>query len=310
MLVHPNIVKAGLLLMATAITGSAILRAQPTPLERENLNSQLAAKDSILFDAAFATCNGNQVDKMLDKDFVFYHDNGYLDKTTFNSRTEFLENIRKACQSRNNGGGPNMMREIVPGTLQVLAFNNNEAVQTGVQRFYIVTKEKPDQLVEESKFSREWQKQNGEWKIIRELDYLVNTKFTSSPSGTNSLYQEIAHMDSVLFNAFNNHDMNTFKNLFAPDLEFYHDKGGLTDYNYSIQSFANTIAQNNGLRRELVKGSLEVYPIKDYGAIQVGVHTFCHPENGKMDCGTFKFVHIWKKIGNDWKITRVVSYDH
>jgi hypothetical protein len=117
-------------------------------------------------------------------------------------------------------------------------------------------------------------------------------------------------MDSVLFTAFNNRDMNTFKSLFTPDLEFYHDKGGLTDYNYSIQSFANTIAQNNGLRRELVKGSLEVYPIKDYGAIQVAAHTFCHPENGKMDCGSFKFVHIWKKIGNDWKITRVVSYDH
>lgn len=127
---------------------------------------------------------------------------------------------------------------------------------------------------------------------------------------SDSLYQEIAHMDSVLFNAFNNRDMEKFKTLFTPDLEFYHDKGGLTDYNYSIQSFANTIAQNNGLRRELVKESLEVYPIKDYGAIQVAAHTFCHPDNGKMDCGTFKFVHIWKKIGSGWKITRVISYDH
>ena len=124
------------------------------------------------------------------------------------------------------------------------------------------------------------------------------------------LYKEIAHMDSVLFNAFNNRDMETFKTLFTEDLEFYHDKGGLTDYNYSINSFKNTIAQNNGLRRELVKGSLEVYPIKDYGAIQVGAHTFCHLENGKQDCGTFKFVHVWKKINNEWKITRVVSYDH
>ncbi|MDW7694560.1 family 43 glycosylhydrolase [Flammeovirgaceae bacterium SG7u.111] len=33
-------------------------------------------------------------------------------------------------------------------------------------------------------------------------------------------------------------------------------------------------------------------------------------EKGKMDCGTFKFVHIWKKVGETWELTRVVSYGH
>ena len=125
-----------------------------------------------------------------------------------------------------------------------------------------------------------------------------------------SLFNQIAHLDSVLFNAFNGRDIETFKKLFTTDLEFYHDKGGLTGYEYTIQSLKNTAARNDGLKRELVPGSLEVYPIKDYGAIQIGAHRFCHVENGKQDCGTFKFVHIWKKFGNDWKITRVVSYDH
>lgn len=125
-----------------------------------------------------------------------------------------------------------------------------------------------------------------------------------------SLFNQIAHLDSVLFNAFNGRDIETFKKLFTTDLEFYHDKGGLTGYEYTIQSLKNTAARNDGLKRELVPGSLEVYPIKDYGAIQIGAHRFCHLENGKQDCGTFKFVHIWKKFGNDWKITRVVSYDH
>lgn len=125
-----------------------------------------------------------------------------------------------------------------------------------------------------------------------------------------SLFNQIAHLDSVLFNAFNGRDIETFKKLFTTDLEFYHDKGGLTGYEYTIQSLKNTAARNDGLKRELVLGSLEVYPIKDYGAIQIGAHRFCHLENGKQDCGTFKFVHIWKKFGNDWKITRVVSYDH
>jgi hypothetical protein len=124
------------------------------------------------------------------------------------------------------------------------------------------------------------------------------------------LYSEIAHMDSVLFNAFNNRDTVTFKKLFTTDLEFFHDQGGLTDYAYTIQSLKNAVSRNDGLRRELVPGSLEIYPIPDYGAMEIGAHTFCHQENGKQDCGTFKFVHIWKKTGNEWKITRVVSYGH
>jgi len=76
-------------------------------------------------------------------------------------------------------------------------------------------------------------------------------------------------------------------------------------------NFMKEVAKNNnGLRRELVKGSLEIYPIPGYGAMEIGEHKFCHLENGKQDCGTFKFVHIWEKKNGEWKISRVVSYDH
>lgn len=125
-----------------------------------------------------------------------------------------------------------------------------------------------------------------------------------------ALYLQIAHMDSVLFNAFNSRDTATFKNLFTQDLEFYHDKGGLTGYNQTVEFMRATARNNNGLKRDLVPGTLEVYPIPNYGAMEIGSHTFCHTENGKQDCGTFKFVHIWKKTGNEWKITRVISYGH
>jgi hypothetical protein len=124
------------------------------------------------------------------------------------------------------------------------------------------------------------------------------------------LYAEIAHMDSVLFNAFNSRDTTKFKTLFTDDLEFYHDKNGLIDYTFTVESLKRTAASNTDLKRELIPGSLEVYPIKDYGAVQIGMHRFCHTENGKPDCGTFKFVHIWKKENGEWKISRVVSYDH
>ncbi len=129
-------------------------------------------------------------------------------------------------------------------------------------------------------------------------------------SPSNELYNAIAHMDSVLFNAFNSRDVEKLKTLFTEDLEFYHDLGGLTNYTQNIEAFKNTVAKNNDLRRELIAGTLEVYPVKDFGAMQIGQHRFCHTENGKPDCGTFKFVHIWKKVNGEWKISRVVSYGH
>lgn len=124
------------------------------------------------------------------------------------------------------------------------------------------------------------------------------------------LYDTILHMDSILFNAFNAHDVEKIKPFFDEDLEFYHDQGGLSFYQENINAFKNNFAKNNGLNRKLVPGSMEVYPIKDYGAVQTGMHRFCHTENGKEDCGTFKFIHLWQRKDSTWKITRVISYDH
>ena len=64
------------------------------------------------------------------------------------------------------------------------------------------------------------------------------------------------------------------------------------------------------ITRTLVEGTLEIYPIKDYGAIELGVHRFCHTENGKEECGSFKFVHVWRKSGDTWRVSRVISYGH
>lgn len=137
-----------------------------------------------------------------------------------------------------------------------------------------------------------------------------NNKVTKTYSPVSqSLYDSIVHMDSILFNAFNGRDLETLKTLFTEDLEFYHDNGGLSGYEENMENFKNNFAKDNKLNRKLVKGSTEVFPIKDYGAIQIGMHTFCHIENGKEDCGTFKFLHVWQNK-NGWKISRVISYDH
>ena len=138
----------------------------------------------------------------------------------------------------------------------------------------------------------------------------ARTKQAATENKYLDLYNEIARMDSILFNAFNKRDTVLFKNMFSKDLEFYHDQDGVTGYDHTINFLKEVSEKNNGLRRELVRGSLEVYPVPGYGAMEIGEHKFCHLENGKENCGTFKFVHIWQKKNNDWKITRVISYGH
>ena len=117
-------------------------------------------------------------------------------------------------------------------------------------------------------------------------------------------------MDAKLFDAFNGHKVEALMEMFTADLEFFHDTGGVTNYQQTKDNFAKMFGSVPDITRTMVEGTLEVYPIKDYGAIEVGAHRFCHTENGKEECGSFKFVHVWRKVGDAWKISRVISYGH
>lgn len=133
---------------------------------------------------------------------------------------------------------------------------------------------------------------------------------TTAGQSDPKLYKTIVHMDSVMFDAFNTQNLDVLKTLFADNVEFYHDRGGLSNYDATIAAFKNVFAQGLGLKRELVKGTLEIYPIPGYGAVEMGVHTFTHKENGKDVVGSFKFVHTWQLKDGNWKVTRVVSVGH
>ena len=133
-------------------------------------------------------------------------------------------------------------------------------------------------------------------------------KKVSVPS--TELFNEIKNADSVMFNAFNTQQMELFKSYFTADLEWFQDNGGLISYKTVFENFAVMFKNEHKLTRQLVHGTLEVHPIKNYGAIEIGTHQFRHFENGKEETGTFKFLMIWKKSEKGWQISRVVSYDH
>jgi hypothetical protein len=120
------------------------------------------------------------------------------------------------------------------------------------------------------------------------------------------LYNKIVHMDSVLFNAYNNCDMDTQAKIFADNLEFYHDKGGLST---SKKDVLDAIKANicGKVTRVLVPGSIEVYPIANFGAVEIGLHRFInHQENDHLSKPD-KFICVWKQTGDTWQVTRVIS---
>lgn len=133
----------------------------------------------------------------------------------------------------------------------------------------------------------------------------------SDPSRSGALYEELARMDSAVFDAaFVQCDAEKNQSFFSEDIEFYHDLTGFESGEQVRETF-RTLLRNcprkQGVTRELVAGSLRVYPINDYGAVQMGIHRFVQPDGSG---GTAKFVHLWKKTETGWKITRVLSFDH
>jgi len=120
-----------------------------------------------------------------------------------------------------------------------------------------------------------------------------------------SLYDSIAVMDSIWEDAYDNCKLDVMEEIISEDLEFYHDQGGVMTSKKKLNEAlkANICGK---VKRELKKGSLEVYPIKGYGAVEMGLHGF-HGVNETNASHYSKFVHIWKRTNGKWQITRVIS---
>jgi hypothetical protein len=135
-----------------------------------------------------------------------------------------------------------------------------------------------------------------------------------------ALFKKLASLDSSLFATA--YTCNPEKNVtfFTEDIEFYHDKGGPT---YSRKTFMESMTKNFcsprkfELRRKLVQGTLKHFSMYNnkvlYGVVQMGEHRFYEydPSTKKETwTGVAKFTHLWENKEGDWKISRVLSYDH
>ena len=133
-----------------------------------------------------------------------------------------------------------------------------------------------------------------------------------TPETPGPLFDKVAALDTEAFAAFNTcslpGQLQKHAEYFSEAVEFYHDTGGVT-WNRK-EMLANTEKHVCGnFRRELVPGSLRVYPVKDFGAIAQGVHRFCQFKSGTCE-GAAEFLIVWRQEGSKWTITRVLSYGH
>ncbi|WP_331983224.1 nuclear transport factor 2 family protein [Ohtaekwangia sp.] len=120
-----------------------------------------------------------------------------------------------------------------------------------------------------------------------------------------ALYDSIVHMDSVWEDSYNNCKLDLQEELISDDLEFYHDQGGLmTSKKLLIQALERNICGK--VTRELLPGSIEVYPIRGYGAVEMGLHRF-HGKNEAGHGDYARFIHLWHSEHGRWRITRVIS---
>jgi len=126
------------------------------------------------------------------------------------------------------------------------------------------------------------------------------------------LLATISALDGEVFDAFNQcsdpAQLQKHAGYFDENVEFYHDTGGVTWTREAMLANTRLHACGN-YRRELVAGSMKVYPIKGFGAISQGVHRFCQMSDGSCE-GLADFVIVWHHVDNRWLITRVLSYGH
>ncbi len=248
-------------------------------------------------------CNKNSFPKLYDKSVEIYDGNDGLLSLT----DEFNPKYFEACDKYKTAP--------VLESLRVFPLNNFGAILTGKQSH----KKKQGsayKTTSTNQYIHVYKYEQNEWKISRVFTYdFIPAKSNNQQLKDEGLYNKIAELDKAVFDSYNTCDIELHKTFFTDDLEFYHDKAGLT---LSLKRFVENTEKyicakdRAKVRRELVTGSLKVYPMNNYGAISIGEHRFYQTDVGQKERVTSiaKFVCLWKKVGDQWKMSRALSYDH
>jgi hypothetical protein len=114
-------------------------------------------------------------------------------------------------------------------------------------------------------------------------------------------------MDAALFEAtFVSCDAGKFRAVFTEDAKFYCDKTGASFG--EATKVLKSRPRDSGVTCTLVPGSLDVYPMQGYGAVQMGRQVFAR--KGEPRSEEAKFVHLWKREIGGWLGCSASSIGH
>ncbi|RYG12875.1 MAG: nuclear transport factor 2 family protein, partial [Caulobacteraceae bacterium] len=126
---------------------------------------------------------------------------------------------------------------------------------------------------------------------------------------------EVEQADEAFWTAYNDCDRDRMADAFTEDAEFYHDITGLTRGRDAIVASlmsgpCGTAGQH--LRREVVQGTVQAYPLADRNIFLVGDHQFYVRQDGKTEhiSARARFADVWRREDGRWRMARVVSYGH
>lgn len=127
--------------------------------------------------------------------------------------------------------------------------------------------------------------------------------------------QALRDADARYWQAFNACDLSAMDRLFTDDVEFYHDKTGLTASKAAVIDSLRKgpcADPRMRLRREAVEGSLRFHPLAGGYALLSGAHRFYVDEAGKPEHldGQAEFTILWQSVDGQWRMRRVFSYAH
>ncbi|MBI1684860.1 nuclear transport factor 2 family protein [Caulobacter hibisci] len=134
-----------------------------------------------------------------------------------------------------------------------------------------------------------------------------------------ALTKAIQGRDEVMFDVMSEQcDAATLATIVADDMEFYHGKGGAMGRDAFNADYAKSCALKPAPdawrpRRQLAPGTLKVYAIPGFGAVEEGTHLFYERKGDGPErlAGKARFSILWK-LGPDgrWLMSRTFSIDH
>jgi hypothetical protein len=153
---------------------------------------------------------------------------------------------------------------------------------------------------------------------LTSLLLLTTALLSQDRTDLQELSKELDRLDSLVFKlGYNQCDTAQLRMIFSEDLEFFHDQNGfLNSKEMLLASIPDLCNMSYKATRERIDSSMQVFPLyangKLYGVIQTGVHQFYGEEANKPKylTSTAKFTHVWILEEDQWRLNRILSYDH